>query len=132
MTQDIRWKQRFQNYKKALKQFQDGLKVKNPDILQKQGLIQCFEYTFELAWKMLQDYMTLEKGYTDKGPKPTLERAFQDDIVTDGVTWMDMLKSRNLTSHLYDEKETEKIYQKVANDYLKPFEELQKFFEDQP
>lgn len=134
MTQnpDIRWKQRFQNYQKALKQLQAAIAVQSPDILQKQGTIQCFEYTFELAWKTLQDYLLQEKGYTDRGPKPTLERAFQDGLVADGITWMDMLKSRNLSSHLYDEAEAEVIYQKVSQQYLTPFEQLQVFFGAQP
>ena len=64
---DIRWKQRLQNYKKAFGQLRDALKIKTPDILQKQGIIQCFEYTFELAWKTLQDFLIQEKGYTEKG-----------------------------------------------------------------
>lgn len=131
-NKDIRWKQRFQNYKKALVQLEDGLKVKNPDILQKQGIIQCFEYTFELAWKTLQDFLIEERGYADaKGPRPALEQAFQDGIIKDGITWLDMLKSRNLTTHLYDEKEVEAIHTKVAKKYKSLFVALRKFFEVQ-
>ena len=126
---DTRWKQRFQNYKKAFGQLRDALKIQTPDMLQKQGIIQCFEYTFELAWKTLQDFLIQEKGYTEKGPRPTLERAFQDGIITDGIVWMDMLKSRNLTSHLYDEQEVEKIYAKVVQDYFVQFKTLCAFFE---
>ena len=126
---DIRWKQRLQNYKKAFGQLRDALKIKTPDILQKQGIIQCFEYTFELAWKTLQDFLIQEKGYTEKGPRPTLEQSFQDGIITEGIVWMDMLKSRNLTSHLYDEQEVEKIYSKVVQDYFQQFEKLRAFFE---
>lgn len=131
-NKDIRWKQRYQNYKKALRQLEAGLKVKDPDILQKQGIIQCFEYTFELAWKTLQDFLIQKRGYTDaKGPRPALEQAFQDDIIKDGMTWFDMLKSRNLTTHLYDEKEVEAIYNKVAKQYFSLFVALYKFFEGQ-
>lgn len=129
---DIRWRQRFQNYRKALQQMRAALTVQYPDILQKQGTIQCFEYTFELAWKTLQDFLIQEKGYTERGPRPTLERAFQDGLTTDGITWMDMLKSRNLATHLYDEVEAEAVYQKVARQYLAPFEQLEAFFEAQP
>lgn len=128
---DVRWKQRLQNYRKALQQLRAALQVKAPDILQKQGIIQCFEYTFELAWKTLQDFMTEAKGYRDKGPKPTLEQAFQDGYLVDGVVWLDMLKSRNLTSHLYDEQEVERIYTKVVSAYAQQFEALQDFFEAQ-
>lgn len=131
-NKDIRWKQRFQNYKKALAQLESGLEVKNPDILQKQGIIQCFEYTLELAWKTLQDFLIQERGYADaRGPRPVIERAFEDGIVKDGITWLDMLKSRNLTIHLYDEKEMEAIYTKVAKKYRTPFTALRNFFEAQ-
>lgn len=131
-TLDIRWKQRFQNYKKALSQLEAAFTVKTPDVLQKQGTIQCFEYTFELAWKTLQDFLTQERGYTEKGPRPVLEQAFQDGIIQDGVIWFDMLKSRNLTAHLYDETEVENIYAKVTQQYGKLFIALRQFFEAQP
>ena len=131
-NKDIRWKQRFQNYKNALGQLGDGLKVKKPDVLQKRGLIQCFEYTFELAWKTLQDFLIQERGYTDaKGPRPVLEQAFQDGIIKNGIAWFDMLKSRNLTSHLYDEKEVEMIYKKIVKKYFSLFVALCDFFEGQ-
>lgn len=126
---DIRWKQRLKNYEKALAQLEKGLKVKRPDILQKQGIIQCFEYTFELAWKTLQDFLVQERGYiSDKGPRPVLEQAFQDNIISDGITWFDMLKSRNLTTHLYDEKEVAAIHRKVVKKYFKLFVALRSFF----
>lgn len=131
-SKDIRWKQRLQNYTKALAQLESGLEVKNPDILQKQGIIQCFEYTFELAWKTLQDFLIQERGYADaKRPRPVLEQAFQDGIIKDGLGWFVMLKSRNLTTHLYDEKEVEGICKKVAKKYRRLFVALRKFFEAQ-
>lgn len=131
-AKDVRWKQRLQNYRKALRQLRAALQVPAPDFLHKQGIIQCFEYTFELAWKTLQDFLIETKGYRDRGPKPTLEQAFQDGLITDGLTWLDMLKSRNLTSHLYDEAEVENIYTKIVQAYAQPFEALHTFFESQP
>lgn len=111
---------------------ESGLAVKKPDILQKQGIIQCFEYTFELAWKTLQDFLAQERGYADaKGPRPVLEQAFQDGLIKNGLVWLDMLKSRNLTTHLYDEKEVEGIYKKVAKKYRPLFVALRKTFEVQ-
>lgn len=131
-NKDIRWKQRFQNYKKALAQIETNLEVKNPDILQKRGIIQRFEYTLELAWKTLQDFLMQERGYANiRGPRPVLEQAFQDGIVEDGLAWFDMLKSRNLTTRLYDEKEVEAIYTKVAKKYKTLFAKLRDFFEGQ-
>lgn len=129
---DVRWKQRFQNYQKALLQLESGLEVKSPDILQKQGIIQCFEYTFELAWKTLQDFLIEERGYADaRGPRPVLEQAFQDGIIEEGMVWFDMLKSRNMTAHLYDEKEVEGVCRKVAGRYRVPLIALRTFFEAQ-
>lgn len=129
---DIRWKQRFQNYQKAVAQLKTALKIHSPDDMQKQGIIQCFEYTFELAWKTMQDFMRYRWGHDIKGPRPVLEQAFQDDIITDGITWFDMLKSRNLTAHLYDEAVVEKIYHKVVNQYAALFITLEQFFTVQP
>lgn len=124
-TRDIRWKQRFQNFKKAYDQLKHAVSIKDPDMLQQQGMIQCFEYNFELSWKTLQDYLIGEKGYTDvRGPRPVIEQAFQDGFIEDGVRWLDMLKSRNLTSHLYDEKEVQLILDKVRKDYYPLFTEL--------
>ena|SRR3990167_4480868 len=129
-NQDIRWKQRLQNFHKAFTQLESASKVENPDALQKQGVIQCFEYTFELAWKTLQDYLSDEKGYGDiRGPRPVLEQAFQDGIIQDGVLWLDMLKSRNLTTHLYDEAQMQAIYEKVVRDYFPHFLNLKQYFE---
>lgn len=129
---DIRWKQRFQNYQKALQQLRLALALQSPGALEKQGTIKCFEYTFELGWKVLQDYLMHVGGQQGLvGPRPVLQKAFERDIIPDGVTWFDMLNSRNLSSHLYDEVEAEVIYQKIAHSYLPPFEALEQFFKDQ-
>ncbi len=102
-------------------------------MLQKQGMIKCFEYTFELAWKTLQDFLIEVRGYGDaKGPRPVLEQAFQDGIIADGMTCFDMLKSRNLTAHLYDEKEADVVFSKITKTYLPLFLSLRSFFEKQP
>ncbi|HLD45765.1 MAG TPA: nucleotidyltransferase substrate binding protein [bacterium] len=127
---DIRWQQRFQNFKKAFAQLEQAVALKTPDIIQQQGIVQCFEYNFELSWKTLQDFLSTERGYSDiKGPRPVLEQAFQDGILRDGVTWLDMLKSRNLTAHLYDEEEVLQILKKIREDYFPLFSELKLFFE---
>ena len=127
---DIRWQQRFQNFKKAFAQLEQAVALKTPDIIQQQGIVQCFEYNFELSWKTLQDFLSTERGYSDiKGTRPVLEQAFQDGILRDGVTWLDMLKSRNLTAHLYDEEEVLQILKKIREDYFPLFSELKLFFE---
>lgn len=129
-SQDIRWQQRLQNFKKAFAQLGQAVALKSPDVIQQQGIIQCFEYNFELAWKTLQDFLALERGYVDvRGPRPVLELAFQDGIIQDGVKWLDMLKSRNLTSHLYDEEEIQHILNKIRKDYYPLFSALKTYFE---
>lgn len=95
------------------------------DPLQQQGVIQCFEYNFELSWKTLQDYLSNEKGYSDiKGPRPVLQQAFQDQILSNGEEWFEMLQSRDLTSHLYDEKEILKIIEQIKKTYFSLFSEF--------
>ena len=126
---DIRWQQRWQNYQKAYGQLQHALHIQDPDAVHIQGIIQCFEYTFELAWKTLQDYLTEKFGYDVKGPRPVLEQAFADGLIKDGVVWLDMLKKRNLTSHLYDENTVLEIYAHVRSAYFEQFTELLHFFE---
>ena len=113
---DIRSKQRFHNFKKALKLYEEA--PSKLTRLEEEGLIQRFEYTFELAWKCLQDLL-YERGYQEvRGPRPVIEQAFQDGLISDGPLWLDMLKSRNETSHLYDESTFQHICKNVKGPYL--------------
>ncbi len=123
-NKDIRWQQRFSNFKKAYKQLQrfDSQKVLNE--METQGLIKAFEYTYELAWKTLQDLLKY-KGYNDiTGPKPVIEMSFQDAYITDGKGWMRMHKSRNLSSHTYDEETAAQIVLSIRNEYVDLFSQL--------
>jgi len=120
---DVRSHQRFENFKKALALYENGL-VPKMSKLEEEGLIQRFEYTFELAWKCLQDLLQ-ERGYGDtRGPRPVIEQAFQDGIISDGPIWLHMLKARNETTHLYDESTFNAIIQQVKTSFL---EALQNF-----
>ncbi|MBI3541540.1 MAG: nucleotidyltransferase substrate binding protein [Deltaproteobacteria bacterium] len=126
---DIRWKQRLSNFKKALDRFEEAVKGDSKDRLAQEGLIQRFEYTFELAWKSLQDLLQ-ERGLAEiRGPKPVLQQAFQDGLVQDGVIWMEMLRARNEATHLYDEKVFLEVYEKAQKLFLKPFQDLEKKLE---
>lgn len=123
---DIRWKQRLSNFKKALSQFEEAVKMDSKDRLAQEGLIQRFEYTFELAWKCLQDLLQ-ERGLEEiRGPKPVLQQAFQDGLIQDGVVWMEMLRARNEASHIYDEKVFLEIYAKTRTQFLGPLQDLEK------
>ncbi|MGV3558271.1 nucleotidyltransferase substrate binding protein [Larkinella arboricola] len=117
MNQEIRWEQRFGSYKRVLAQLNKFIDKGELNELEEQGLIKAFEYTFELAWKTLQDFLR-NKGYIDiAGPKPVIEQAFQDGYI-DGFAWVRMHKSRNLTSHTYNEETADEIANAVKNEYV--------------
>lgn len=122
--QDIRWKQRFQNYKKALHQLGKFVAQKELSELENQGLVKAFEYTFELAWNTLKDFLEYQ-GQTDIfGSRDTIRMAFQLNLIEDGEEWMDMIKSRNLTSHTYNEETAREICQAVIKVYSPLFMKL--------
>lgn len=116
--QDIRYLQRFENYKKALSLLEEACTKPPISLLEKDGIIQRFEYTFELAWKVLQDLFLYRWYEGVTGPRPVIEQAFADGIIDDGELWFDMLRSRNETVHTYDEKIVERILWKIAKEYL--------------
>jgi len=126
--QDIRWEQRFSNFRKALsklKQAVDASQLEELTELEKEGLIQRFEYTYELAWKTLQDLLK-HKGYQDvAGPNPTLEQAFQDGYIADGRVWKQMKKSRDLSSHTYNEETAQNIFESIKDWYFDAFKALE-------
>lgn len=120
---DVRSQQRFENFKKALGLFENALAPKMSK-LEEEGSIQRFKYTFELAWKCLQDLLQ-ERAHGDiRGPRPVIEQAFQDGLISDGPIWLQMLKARNETTHLYDESTFTAIIQQVKTSFLST---LQKF-----
>ncbi len=122
--QDIRWIQRFANFNKAFSQFEKFLEKKGLNDLENQGLIKAFEYTFELAWKTLQDLLK-EKGYKEiHGPKPTIQQSFQDGYIKDGSGWIKMLEGRNLTSHTYDEETASEILEEIRDTYFRLLRDL--------
>lgn len=128
---DIRWKQRFSNFNKAFNQLERFIKAKNLNEMEQQGLIKSFEYTYELAWKTIQDLLA-EKGYIGiVGPKPVIEQSFQDGYIQDGKGWMRMHKSRNLTSHTYDEQTAKEITQQIHTEYFFLLRELKIILEKQ-
>ena len=120
-NQDIRWKQRFDNYHKACAKIRELVDSKR-DIesyseLEREGLIQRFEYTYELAWKVMQDYL-IYKGYTfTSGPNGTLQMAFEDGLIAHHDSWRRMGIARNATSHVYNEEETLEIAKSILTEY---------------
>jgi nucleotidyltransferase substrate binding protein (TIGR01987 family) len=124
---DIRWVQRFNHFARALSQLEEAVDLRHQRSLSKleeQGLIQAFEYTYELAWNTLKDYFETQ-GETDiYGSRDTFRLAFRRGLVKDGDTWMEMIHSRMLTTHTYNEETARKIAIAVSQNYCPMFKEL--------
>ncbi len=136
--QDIRWKQRFDNYTKALQNLSEAValsKERPLSKLEQQGLIQSFEFTHELAWNVLKDYLE-DKGFTGLiGSKDSTREAFKSGLLEQGEDWMDMIKARNQTSHTYNTAVAEKIVRDILERFYPAFANMtQKFIAlyDQP
>lgn len=119
-TQDLRWQQRFQNFLKAFSLLEEAvLKYQNEGLsdLEEQGLIQRFEFTHELAWNVLKDYFEYQGNVNITGSRDAAREAFQKGLVDDGEGWMEMIKSRNKSSHTYNEEIAKEIVKHVAEWY---------------
>lgn len=121
---DIRWKQRLENYRKALGTLERGAALaaeRELNELERLGLIQGFDFTHELAWNMLKDYLE-SLGFTDfHGSKDTVRLAFREGIVDNGEIWMAMIKSRNLSSHTYNNETGEELTRAILDSYIHEF-----------
>jgi nucleotidyltransferase substrate binding protein (TIGR01987 family) len=126
-----RWKERLKSYNKALLQIESALQQKQFSALEKDGVIKRFEFTFELAWKTLQDKLYDEGYLTTKGPKPVIKQAFNNGMITDGQAWMDMLTDRNNSTHLYDESTAVSIFDRIQITYFALLQELKSKLENE-
>jgi nucleotidyltransferase substrate binding protein (TIGR01987 family) len=127
-TQDIRWIQRFNHFNKAFSQLKEAVELaqqRKLSKLEEQGLIQAFEFTHELAWNTLKDFLE-SRGVRDLyGSKDATRAAFRTGLIENGEVWMDMTNSRNLTSHTYDETTAAKIVSAIIHTYFTEFEAFQ-------
>ena len=124
--QDIRWKQRFANFNRAFLLLREAMENDLPSLsqLEKEGIIQRFEYTFELAWKVLKDKMENDGLVLDKiSPKAVVKEAYAAKYINNAETWLKMIGDRNLMSHTYDFVKFEAVIQSIASDYLPMLEE---------
>ena len=120
MEKDIRWKQRFQNFENAIKLLQEvpSLNLKKLSLLEKEGIVQRFEFTLELGWKTLKDKMEYDGIVFDKiSPKMVAKVAYNAKYIQDVELWIQMINDRNLLSHTYDFDKTEKIIRSVQQQY---------------
>ena len=125
--EDIRWQQRFSNYQKALARLSEAVALLVDNVnegsefdLLKEGLIQRFEYTHELAWKVMKDYLEYQ-GYIDiRGSRDAIRKSLELNILSDRK-WMATIEARNLTSHNYDDETADNIYNEIMNIYFPLF-----------
>jgi nucleotidyltransferase substrate binding protein (TIGR01987 family) len=118
MINDVRWKQRFQNFSKAFARLEEAvININNPSDLEKEGIIQRFEFTHELAWKVMKDFLT-DQGITGIiGSKDACRYAFQNELIEKDEIWMKMIESRNITIHSYDEGILDREFQLITKEY---------------
>ena len=132
MTEDIRWKQRFQNYSKAFTDLRAEVAIRSSrelSRLEEKGLIQSFEMTHELAWNLLMDYLGEVGGTTGLlGSKDTTREAFKRGLIDDGEVWMAMIKDRNQTSHVYDASSARIIADHICQHFYARFAALHAHF----
>lgn len=126
MEEDIRWKQRFKNFEDALTQLKKGVEYfhENPIDLVKEGIIQRFEFTHELAWKVMKDFLEYEGFQGLVGSRSSTREAFNKNLITHGQEWMNMVDSRNETVHTYNPKILELEFSKIIDTYLPLIEEF--------
>lgn len=123
-TADIRWQQRLANYLRALQQLNDAVKLRSQrplSTLEQQGLIKAFEFTQELGWNVMKDYFEYQGNPTLTGSRDAIREAFKRGLIEDGEGWMDTIKSRNQSAHLYDEARANQLVERIASHYLSLF-----------
>lgn len=127
MNPDIRWKQRFDNFNRVLSTLEQAARLASQrplDDLEELGLIHTFEFTHELAWNTLKDFLE-HKGITGLiGSRDATRMAFKNELIEDGQTWMDMIKDRNLSSHTYHLEVANRIAGNVLTRYYPAFQAL--------
>ena len=127
---DIRWIQRFSNYKKALAKLQDavnefleqGAAMKDLEV---EGMIQRFEFTYELAWNTIKDFYENQGESGIQGSRDAFRMAFQRGLINDGQMWMEMIEVRKLTVHTYDDAISDNVSEKIKDQYIHLFTQLQ-------
>jgi nucleotidyltransferase substrate binding protein (TIGR01987 family) len=126
--QDIRWIQRANHFDKAFSQLKEAVELaerRQLSRLEAQGLIQGFEYTHELAWKTLKDFLEARGVRELYGSRDSTRAAFRASLIENGDTWMDMIQSRNLTTHTYNEATAAQIVAAILESYFAEFQALQ-------
>lgn len=124
---DIRWQQRLINYEKALSQLSEAVMLSQErelSGLEEQGLIQAFEFTHELAWNVIKDYFIYQGNTSITGSRDATREAFASGLIVDGENWMEMIISRNKSSHTYNQVTADEITEKITDSYYELFNDF--------
>jgi len=127
INKDIRWHQRLSNFEKALAQLNKAAALNEErklSELEMQGLIQSFEFTHELAWNLMKDYFYYQGNSEIRGSRDATRQAFKFELIKNGEIWMDMILSRNKTTHTYDEETAKEIVENILNKYVQNFNDF--------
>ncbi len=123
MSEDIRFIQTFSNFKKAVNQLEVFIEKDNINKFEALGLLHCFEYTFELAWKTMKDYLENE-GFEVNSPREAIQTAFQIELITDGHVWIDVLNKRDLIANTYDQNKVSEAEELIIYKYYPEIKEF--------
>lgn len=123
-NQDIRWKQRFSNFKKAVANLNSAVelsKTRELSELERQGLIQSFEFTHELSWKVMKDFLEYNGIEGIIGSRDAIRNAFSKGLISESEIWMTTIADRNLSSYTYDEETAKSLMTKICSEYVMIF-----------
>lgn len=123
-----RCRQRYSNYDKSLNHLKLTVEKDSLSDIEKAGLIQFFEVSFELSWKVMKDFLTAE-GYDVKSPRESIKKAFEYGLVSDGTLWLKALEKRNLASHTYDDQILIELEELITHNYYPMMEEFREVIE---
>lgn len=129
---EVRWKQRFSNFKSAFNQLEAAISISRSRTLsdlEQQGLIQAFEFTHELAWNVIKDYFQYQGNTMITGSRDASREAFRMGLIENGEAWMQMIQSRNETSHTYNKSTAQEICKLITESYFNEFQKLKDTFE---
>lgn len=117
LDEDVRWKQRFQNFEKAYHLLEKAMDIRDPSIFEKAGLIQFFEISLELSWNVMKEYLESQGVSELRYPRETIKKAFETGLIENGHEWIRALENRNLTSHTYDEERAQNVVDSIKDSY---------------
>ena len=124
MVEEVRWQQRFSNYRKALELLKDFTKPPALNEREQQGLNKAFEYTYELAWNTLRDLLRTQGNNSLPGARDSQREAYSLGPIKQGGMWMLMIQDRNLTSHTYNRSTADAIADQIVGSFLPCFQQL--------